>query len=297
MKRVPLKRDEFHLIKVKNYKLMKNIFKWRNYLGFYLLIALLFNLVLLKLPLTNVFGYEFSVINSLLIVLLSGIYTIYFFELNFSKENRSFTPELFESLTLLLIIPFSVSVINSVIYGFCSFTDGLLFYIVITCPSIIIGISLGLISVLIANRFRVVLLFVLCFGILMIIAFEIYFNPQVYVFNPIIGYFPGTIYDEGISVSGKLILYRFFNILFFGWIISAIVRLKRSKKKQLIFFSFKVLFLAIAFYLLSPKLGFSTTLGSLTNTLSNSVSTDHFVIHFDKRIDTEKVKMLALNHE
>ena len=297
MKRVPLKWDEFHLIKVKNYKLMKNIFKWRNYLGFYLLIALLFNLVLLKLPLTNVFGYEFSVINSLLIVLLSGIYTIYFFELNFSKENRSFTPELFESLTLLLIIPFSVSVINSVIYGFCSFTDGLLFYIVITCPSIIIGISLGLISVLIANRFRVVLLFVLCFGILMIIAFEIYFNPQVYVFNPIIGYFPGTIYDEGISVSGKLILYRFFNILFFGWIISAIVRLKRNKKKQLIFFSFKVLFLDIAFYLLSPKLGFSTTLGSLTNTLSNSVSTDHFVIHFDKRIDTEKVKMLALNHE
>ncbi|MFB3055981.1 MAG: hypothetical protein ACE1ZQ_02315, partial [Ignavibacteriaceae bacterium] len=276
---------------------MKNIFKWRNYLGFYLLIALLFNLVLLKLPLTNVFGYEFSVINSLLIVLLSGIYTIYFFELNFSKENRSFTPELFESLTLLLIIPFSVSVINSVIYGFCSFTDGLLFYIVITCPSIIIGISLGLISVLIANRFRVVLLFVLCFGILMIIAFEIYFNPQVYVFNPIIGYFPGTIYDEGISVSGKLILYRFFNILFFGWIISAIVRLKRNKKKRLIFFSFKVLFIAIAFHLLSPKLGFSTTLGSLTNTLSNSVSTDHFVIHFDKRIDTEKVKMLALNHE
>ncbi|MCH7773203.1 MAG: hypothetical protein IH784_02205 [Bacteroidetes bacterium] len=276
---------------------MKNIFKWRNYLGFYLLIVLLVNLVLLKLPLTNVFGYEFSVINSLLIVLLSGIYTIHFFEINFSKKNKNFIPELFKSLPLLLIIPFSVSVINSVIYGFCSFTDGLLFYIVITCPSIIIGISLGLISVLIANRFRVVLLFVLCFGILMIIAYEIYFNPQVYVFNPFIGFFPGTIYDEGISVSGKLILYRFFNLLFFGWIISAIVRLKRNKKKRLIFFSFKVLFIAIAFYLLSPKLGFSTTFGSLTNTLSNSVITEHFVIHFDKRIDTEKVKMLALNHE
>ncbi|MEE8414958.1 MAG: MFS transporter, partial [Desulfobacterales bacterium] len=45
------------------------------------------------------------------------------------------------------------------------------------------------------------------FGILMLIAYEIYFNPQVYVFNPFIGFFPGTIYDEGISVSGKLILY------------------------------------------------------------------------------------------
>jgi len=208
---------------------MKNIFTGRNYLGFYLLIILLVNLALLKLPLTNVFGYEFSVINSLLIVLLSGIYTIHFFDINFGKKNRNFIPELFKSLILLLIIPFSVSVINSAISGFCSFTDGLLFYIVITCPSIIIGISLGLISVLIANRFRVVLFFMFCFGILMIIAYEIYFNPQVYVFNPFIGFFPGTIYDEGISVSGKLILYRFLNLLFFGWIISAIVRLKRDK--------------------------------------------------------------------
>ncbi|MFB3056739.1 MAG: hypothetical protein ACE1ZQ_06210, partial [Ignavibacteriaceae bacterium] len=77
---------------------MKNIFTGRNYLGFYLLIILLVNLALLILPLTNVFGYEFSVINSLLIVLLSGIYTIHFFEINFSKKNKNFIPELFKSL-------------------------------------------------------------------------------------------------------------------------------------------------------------------------------------------------------
>lgn len=276
---------------------MKYIFKWRNYLGFYPLILLLVNLALLKLPLTNVFGYEFSVINSLLIVLLSGIYTIYFFESNFSKKNINFISELLKSLIPLLIIPFSVSVINSVFSGFCSFTDGLLFYIVITCPSIIIGISLGLISVLIVNRFRSVLLFMLCFGILMIIAYEIYFNPQVYVFNPLIGFSPGTIYDEGISVPGKLILYRFLNLLFFGWIILAIVRLKKDKKKRLIFFTVKVLFIPVAFFLLSPYLGFSTTFGSLSSALSKSVITEHFVIHFDKRISKEKIKMLTLNHE
>ncbi len=58
-----------------------------------------------------------------------------------------------------------------------------------------------------------------------------------------------------------------------------------------------MLFIPVAFFLLSPNLGFSTTLGSLTNTLSNSVTTDHFVIHFDKRIDTQKIKMITLNHE
>jgi hypothetical protein len=276
---------------------MKNIFTGRNYLSFYLFILLLVNLALLKLPLTNVFGYEFSVINSLLIILLTGIYTIYFYEINFRKKDRSFIPELFKSLILFLLIPLSVSLINSFFSGFCSFTDGLIFYIVITCPSIIIGISLGLISIMIANRLRVVLLFILYFGILMIIAYEIYFNPQVYVFNPFIGFFPGTIYDEGISVSDKLILYRFLNLLFFGWIISAIIRLKRSKDKRLIFFTVKVIFIPVTFFLLSPYLGFSTTFESLTNKLSKSVITEHFVIHLDKRIDTQKIKMLTLNHE
>jgi len=58
-----------------------------------------------------------------------------------------------------------------------------------------------------------------------------------------------------------------------------------------------VLFIPVAFFLLSPYLGFSTTFGSLTNTLSKSVITEHFVIHFDKRIGKEKIKMLTLNHE
>jgi len=276
---------------------MKNIFTWRNYLGFYILILFIVNLALLNLPLTNVFGYEFSVINSMLIILLTGIYTIHFFKVNFSIQDRSFTSELYKSLIFFLIIPFIVSVSNSFFKGFCSFMDGLLFYIVITSPSIIIGVALGLITVLLTNRFHVILLFLIYIGILMIIAYEIYFNPQVYVFNPIIGFFPGTIYDEGISVSGKLILYRFLNVLFFSWVISAILRLKRNKKSNVIFLTFKMLFIAAVFFYFSPNLGFSTTFKSLTDNLSVSVETDHFVIHYDKKIEIEKIKALTLNHE
>ncbi len=276
---------------------MTKILKWRNYLWLYLIAIFIFNLALLKLPLTNVFGYEFSVINSLLIVLLSGIYTIYFFEINFRIKNRNFIPELFKSLILLLIIPFSVSVVNSIFSVFCSFTDGILFYLVITGPSILIGAALGMISILLLSRFQIVVLLLIYIGILAIIAFEIYFNPQVYIFNPILGFFPGTIYDEGISVSGKLILYRFFNLLFFGWIISAIVRLKRNKKKRLILFTVKLLFLITAFYLLSPNLGFATTFDRLTDKLDKTIISEHFIIHSDRRIENDKIMMLALNHE
>lgn len=276
---------------------MINIFKWRNYLSLYIVVILLFNLVLLKLPLTSVFGYEFSVVNSLLIVLLAGIYTIYFYRLEFNNNKINFVPELFKSLMVFLLVPFVVSVTNSFFTGFCSFFDGLQFYIFITFPAIVIGSSLGLLSVVYVRKYQVVLLFLLYFLILSVIAFEIYFNPQVYVFNPIIGYFPGTIYDEGISVSLKLIFYRLINVIFFGWIIVSVIRMKRLRKRNRTIFSIKMLIAVTLFIFVSPSLGFSTTKGSLTDALSKTVLSEHFVIHYDKRIETKRIKMLAINHE
>jgi hypothetical protein len=277
---------------------MTKILKWRNYLVFYLAAISLINLFLLRLPLTNVFGYEFSVVNSLLLVLFSGIYSVYFLKSFTPKESIVVNKELFFSLSFFLLLPFCISIINSIINGFCSFWDGLLFYIVITLPSILIGAALGAGSVLLMNRFQVVLVFILYIGILLIIAFEIYFNPQVYVYNPIIGFFPGTIYDEGIEVTGKLILYRIFNIIFFGFIFFISVRqLYNKKRKSALPIVFISILIAGVFYFLSPLLGYSTTAGSLTKALGKTIKTENFIIHYDKRLDDKKMKMLALNHE
>ncbi|MCZ6701576.1 MAG: hypothetical protein O6940_00895, partial [Ignavibacteria bacterium] len=277
---------------------MIKFFKRRNYLGLYLIAIFIINLALLKLPLTNVFGYEFSVINSLLLVLFSGIYTIYYYKNYFEKHKADFLKNVFQSLFLFLLIPFCVSVFNSFISGFCSFMDGIFFYLVITTPSILIGMSLGLISILLLRRFQIVLLLLLYIGILVIIAFEIYFNPQAYIFNPILGFFPGTIYDEGIAVTGKLVVYRMLNILFFGFIIITAIRsLIIGKKKYVRTISIMSVLTAGIFYLFSPQFGFSTTFNRLTDELDKTIISEHFVIHSDRRIENEKIKMLALNHE
>lgn len=276
---------------------MKSILKWKNHLSIYLLVLALVNVALIRLPLTNVFGYEFSVINSMVIVFLTAIYTINFYDAEFVK-NTFFTSELFESVSILLAVPFLVSTVNSFVSGFCSFIDGLLFYLVITAPSIIIGVALAMISVFLSNRFRGIWLFLFYIGILFIIVLEIYFNPQVYVFNPIIGFFPGTIYDEGISVTWKLFFYRVLNVIFFGFIISSIVRIKRkkggSKKSLRIIISLVVL---AAFYIFSPTLGFSTTRTHLETELSNQLESEHFIIQYDKRIDDNDLKYLAVSQE
>lgn len=278
--------------------MMKKIIIWRNYILIYLAIVLIFNLVLLEFPLTKVFGYEFSVLNSVLLVLLVGIYSIKFYKIHFENKRKFLVKELFISLPLFLIIPFCVSVVNSIFIGFCSFYDGVLFYIVLTTPSVFIAVSLAMISVVYLKRFNVLFFVIMYLGILSIIIFEIYFNPQVYIYNAIIGFFPGTVYDEGIAVSGKLILYRFFNILYFGSVlIYAIKILTKKQKRNKLYFTYYLLLFPVLFYFFSPDLGYSTTENSLAKDLNKSIETNHFVIHFDKRTPNEKINLIVLNHE
>lgn len=134
-----------------------NLIKKNNYLIIYLVLIGIINLYLQFLPLTNVFGYEFSAINALVISFLSGLYIISL--LNHSlKENLKFSSgKLLNALRWMLLIPFVISIGKSLIFGFCSFWDGIFFYVVLAFPAVIIGSALGTISAMLVKKFRVIL--------------------------------------------------------------------------------------------------------------------------------------------
>ena len=274
------------------------IIKWRNNLIIYLVVILLVNLLLLRFPLTNVFGFEFAIINSFLLVLLSGFYTVYFFRSYFISNKTTFLKELFKSLTVFLLIPPVISITNSFFTGFCSFYDGVLFYLFITSPAVIIGAAIGLTANIYFKRFQAVAVIIIYLFILSIVAFEVYFNPQVYFYNPILTYFPGTIYDEAIAVNLKLIVYRLLNLVYFSFIvITARNTLKNNILKRKLRFTIYLLVFPGIFYLFSPQLGYSTTFKSLADDLGRTVISKHFVTHYDKRIKKEEIKQLTLREE
>jgi hypothetical protein len=193
-----------------------------------------------------------------------------------------------------------VSIINSVFAGFCSFWDGLLFYLVITCPSVIVGSAIGIIAIGVVSKFRWVIFIFLFILVLLIALFEIYFYPQVYLYNPVFGYFPGTIYDEGITVDFKLFFYRILNSIFFFSVFAVLYQTIKNKKKDAIVWRRIGYSLAVAavFYLIfSPLWGYSTTFSKLENELNVKIETDHFIIYADKRIDKNELKFIAANHE
>ncbi len=275
---------------------VKNIIRWRNYLLFYLILIALFNFLLLEFPLTNVFGFEFSVLNAILLTISAGFFTLSV--LKSEEDYKSFLKKDLLPFIFFLIIPLSISMIHDLLTINCSIWDGLLFYTFITLPSVIIGAAIAVLSVIVSLRFRYVIFIVIFLGVLSITFFELYYNPQIYFYNPVYAYFPGTIYDEAVNVDLKLMIYRSLNLLFFGavYFIGAYVWYRSTvvSKKLIIYMS--VLIPALFLYL-SPDLGYSTTQKKLKSVLNGLVRTEHFDIYFSPGISRDEIKIITLNHE
>lgn len=279
---------------------MSAYIKKNNYLSVYLIIIGGINLFLQTLPLTNVFGYEFSALNALLLSFIAGLYVVLSLKSLSKKERNLNYNQLFTTWFWMLIVPIGISLVNSIIFGFCSFCDGILFYLVIVCPSVIIGSAVGAFAYFLVNKFRVLFYLFIYLLILFIPVLEIYFNPQVYLYNPLCAYFPGTIYDEGLRVDFNLILYRFYNLIFFlPLLIYSIKRIRKPVvfKNRFSFAVFTLLVAAVFYFMISPSLGYTTTELCLEEHLSNKVESEHFIIHADKRIEKDEVRLIVLNQE
>lgn len=249
---------------------------------------------------TNYLGYEFSFFNSAIIILLSGIYSFFYLRKKIIDEEKKdeIIKTLLRAAFIFVIVPFLLSFTSLFRSITCPLLDGIAFYVVLTSPASIIGIALGVLSCSISRKYGVLIFFLLLTIIGLIPVFEIYFNPQIYFYNPIIGFFPGTIYDEGIEVDFKLIAYRFLNVVFFGSIIFLVLRALVSNSKYSLRMAW--LFAAvvpIAFIFWSSDLGFSTTHSKAKKVLDKTISTKNFEIHYSSNLNDTLINAIALHHE
>lgn len=276
-------------------------FKLKNINSFPSIIttAILFiNLLLINIPLLKTFNYEYSVANSILLFLASGLLTIW---KNNTYNNASFLQVIKSIKNYLIVfcfIPFAIGLMSSLFFSICPVWNGLVFYFIITIPAAFFGIVTGKFICVIFEKFRYLIFLISFLFILFIPVAEFYFNPQLFFFNPIFGYFSGTIYDEEISVSFLLISYRLLNIIFFTLLafVSDFLLTKKRITKNI--FLFIVLVFTLIFVLIKPALHYSTTYSSLIKNLGKSLTTEHSLIFYSNKIKDEKqIKLMGMMHD
>lgn len=265
------------------------IFNFKSISSFLTLTVAGVSIILFQLPLVSTFGYEFAIILAFLFFLLSGFVNLWRLKKNIPSKDY------FKFSFILLLVPIFVAILISFTKDICSFWFGISFYLTVTAVSYILSFFISEIIYQIFSKFHIIIFLVVFIIIALIPVYEIYSSPQVYFYSPIIGYFPGTLYDEELNISVPLILYRLFNLFYFG-IFYLVVKRNLIKNKSLSIILFGII--AMLFLWLSPELGFSTSRSKLEKVLSGKIESENFIIRYDKeKLDSTEIKILLLNHE
>jgi hypothetical protein len=114
-------------------------------------------------------------------------------------------------LFVLLAILFAVAAGRSAIGSRCSFWAGALFLPVLTIPCALLAAALGVFSA-VAMRGRWLAALIVyagaVFGSAALTLRTAYLGPAAFALDPLLGYWPGPLYDEALSVSRRLLFFQ-----------------------------------------------------------------------------------------
>ena len=245
----------------------------------------------------DVTGYEISSVNSFILFILSGIILINSQRKSYQKPLTTVWKKLPE-LLIVFTIPLAISLFSNAFISDCPVTAYALFYFTGTLPALILGALCGLTACELYLK-RAYLIFFVIFVLLLFTGLsEVYFNPQIFLYEPFTGYYPGNIYDEDIHITFKIISYRLINIFF--WIILFYLiqkfDLKISKLRKVSFVIFCFIIIT-AFSFVKPFLGYSSTISSIYKELKGKTETEHFVIYYPEEEPKKKINYLKLQSE
>ncbi|MDB4959717.1 MAG: Tetratricopeptide 4 [Myxococcales bacterium] len=139
-----------------------------------------------------------------------------------------------------------------------------------------------------------------------------YAAPPVFIYNPIIGYFPGNLYDENVTLGMPIVWSRLEQLLWLVTIVSVVAsRLDVPKFRAVLHAprpaAPRGLALALAIVCFSAAtfmhvhggtLGYAVDASDIEEVLDGRIETAHFVIHYARTPEIEKdIALIAADHE
>jgi len=278
-----------------------------------------------QVPLLNYLGFEFAFCIALIGSFIAGFSTIRSvkrlvlgLEGEGSVDPRAAMEALLGSLLVnlvLLLIPLCIMSANALVVKNCSIMEGVGYFLLIPAVSVVFASCVGLCC---AAHYHFSTTAFTCF-VLATFMYALllgYFTPAIYSYNFFYGFFPGLTYDEILSISWTLVVFRLITLLaggFFLWIAWLLMMHTRPKdpgrKKGILLFALLVqpgrrlltagiVLLIALLYFFRCQLGFETTDRYIQDELAGHYETDHFTIYYAlSSIDDGELRWLAAEHE
>lgn len=275
---------------------------------------LLISIILLFQPLFNYLGFEFAAVIGFCSSIISASYTYIIFNKTANKtERKKILYLLLACLKLnyiLLLIPFLLALINIFFVKNCSIFDGVLFFVLIPVISVFYSVSLSLFIYTFFHKYNLLILFFIFLIIILVSISDYFLEPQLFVYNSFIGFFPGLVYDEELYISSSLILYRlsiiaqsiiFISLANIFYQLQNNLSIKEKIKKIEYIRSLPILIsfvFLVVFYFYKNELGIAADKDYVISSLGKTRKTENFIIYYsDKNIDDSKITNIAKQHE
>ncbi len=291
--------------------MIKEFLSYRSHV-FALVVVLIVSLVLTQIPLFNYLGYEFSAVIVLLWSLIAGLLTISLWNKRGAQSNERFAAFVTRSLMtvlLALIIPLIVIAVNALFVKNCSFPQGIILFFLVTVLGVVFAHALSLFCVVVFPRWKKTSFVFTWIAVLAQVPYVGLTGPQIFAFNPILGFFPGLTYDETLDVTGRLLVYRAGTFALGLLLLLAAASLERWRNNNgLQLFrstslSGRIMMVTLAaavalLFFFSDRIGLSSSESSIQQSLGGRAETEHFIVFYpDTLFKGARLEQVVQLHE
>lgn len=273
-----------------------------------LLVAAVLALLMTFLPLAGTLGFEYSIFTAFFMAFISVFVAA---ELIIKElRSRIFGQRVSDRVSAIVLINFIIlgvvyliGLFSSLIQGDCYIMEGTVFFLLIPAVTVFFSTSLGLLTGFVVKRRGFFIGSLILLAIIFYSIWKLYSGISIFLYNPIIGFFPGPLYDEYIPITQTLVIYRGITVL---WGILLLLSLKLfnglafQKARAFDFVALIVVGLAlIIFNSYRNEIGYSYSREYVTQEfLPGKIETENFEIYYDPgSADASYIDLIVEDHE
>ncbi len=212
---------------------------------------------------------------------------------------------------LLLVVPTLLIALNALRVPLCDPWTGVRWLLVMTLPGAATSAVLGMTAALLMPRRWMSSLAAQLFlvGSILWGVYRFYAAPAIFGHDAFVGFFPGTLYDEELSIPRALLWYRLYATM---WVVAAVafaiaavdarhVRLRwhaLAERRRSIGVGLLALGAAIFLFFQDGRLGWYPSAGAVADALGGRYRTRHFDIIYDASgAIADEIELVARDHE